>query len=360
MLKVSKTSEDPYYLQIKDALRAQIVSGRLRPGNCLPDERSMAVELKVSRKTTRRALAELTREGLLRRVRGRGTYVRDSVGRRQLQRDCVLVVSQWSPFSFPFFGKIIESVTRAADEAGGFTAMECINSSSDDYIAKVLRHEPLKGIVLVGVTDENLLKQSLRLKMPLVLVDGYQSSKNPFFDWVTYDAEPGVHGAAKYLQVLGHRQIVFLGTENSKGSNLARLRGYTRAMEESGLRPNATLISAYTPESAYAATTRLLNESAPPTAIVCMSDEHAIGALEAIKDFGWTVPKDISIVGVGDVGYFTAPRLSTVRVPMQQMGLIALKMLEMRVAHPTAPIQCVTTNVEWVARNSCAVPRLRQ
>lgn len=65
----------PRYQQLKDAIVARISAGQLRPGDRVPSENELVVEMNVSRMTANRALRELTDEGFVERVAGRGTYV---------------------------------------------------------------------------------------------------------------------------------------------------------------------------------------------------------------------------------------------------------------------------------------------
>jgi LacI family transcriptional regulator len=79
--------------------------------------------------------------------------------------------------------------------------------------------------------------------------------------------------------------------------------------------------------------------------------------MAAVTAHGWHVPKDISVVGFGDEGYFTVPQLSTVRVPLEQMGMRAAQMLAERLERPTTPLQRSTFQTEWISRGSCDCPR---
>jgi len=357
-MPINDASSDPLYQQVKDILRGEVETGRLKPGAGIPHERSLAESLGVSRKTTRRAIVELTREGLFRRIRGRGTYVRDSMAVQPIRRDGVLIACPFSPFTAPFYGKILEGIYQTASKANVLTAFEYITRPYDAFMTKVRRYESMKGMLAIGVDDPELSRQLVRLDIPVVVVDGDHSSENQVFDVVGHDIEPGMFSAVKYLHDLGHDDIAFLGSENATGSNLGRLNGYARAMKALNVGKSARMImTGYYPEAAYATTTRLLKGADVPTALVCMSDDHALGAMEAVKDFGWNVPADISIIGVGDLGYFTSPRLSTVRVPKEQLGSMAMQVLEMRRTHPTSPLQRLMLPVEWVSRSSCDVPR---
>jgi GntR family transcriptional regulator len=74
-LHIDPTSPLPFYYQIREQLRGQIASGKLKPGDILPGETQICTETGVSRMTARQALAQLANEGLVIRQRGRGTFV---------------------------------------------------------------------------------------------------------------------------------------------------------------------------------------------------------------------------------------------------------------------------------------------
>ncbi|MBM4431423.1 MAG: GntR family transcriptional regulator, partial [Chloroflexi bacterium] len=74
-LQVEKNSAVPLYFQVKEAVRAMVARGELRPGDMLPSEVCLSEELGISRLTVHRALRELVAEGLLVRQRAKGTFV---------------------------------------------------------------------------------------------------------------------------------------------------------------------------------------------------------------------------------------------------------------------------------------------
>lgn len=75
MIVISPTNPDPYYKQIEDQIKKEIISGRLKSRTKLPSVRALAKELNVSVITTKRAYAELEKEGLITTHQGQGTYV---------------------------------------------------------------------------------------------------------------------------------------------------------------------------------------------------------------------------------------------------------------------------------------------
>lgn len=72
---VDKGASQPLYQQIKDVITAQIRTGELQTGQKIPSENKLVESLKVSRMTVNRALRELTKEGVLNRVHGLGTFI---------------------------------------------------------------------------------------------------------------------------------------------------------------------------------------------------------------------------------------------------------------------------------------------
>ncbi len=67
----------PKYEQLRAKIMSEIKAGRLRPGDMLPPEPTMAEQMSVARSTVRQALAELEQAGIVRRIRGKGTFIHD-------------------------------------------------------------------------------------------------------------------------------------------------------------------------------------------------------------------------------------------------------------------------------------------
>jgi len=96
--------------------------------------------------------------------------------------------------------------------------------------------------------------------------------------------------------------------------------GYIDAMDKAGLKPHIVAAD-FTPEGAAEAIARLLDERSVTAAFIA-TDSMALGALAELRRLGARVPEDISIVGFDDIPglEFIHPTLTTVRVPMQELG----------------------------------------
>ena len=362
MTELHAHSSDPLYLQIKDALRLQIESGKFKREEAIPDERTLAEDLKVSRKTVRRAISELADEGLLRRIRGRGTFVRGSFSPQPThRRNCVAVACTYDPYeeNCPYYEKILQGIYRGLYEQRCHWTYVQISAPYDRFIANLKQLGSLKGIIAVGVEREELLDQLNRLSIPVVLVESVQSPDQPRFDLVSHDGAPGIYEATCALIQQGHTDIGFLRAEHTNVITSQRYEGFKRAMIEARLplRPEREYSCSFYAQAAHASVTRILASGSPPTALVCTGDELAQGAMAAVMDFGWRVPRDLSVVGFGDYGFYTSPWMSTVSVPRQRMGQMAVKLFMERLKNPTTPPRRELLPVRWEERGSCDAPR---
>ncbi len=136
---------------------------------------------------------------------------------------------------------------------------------------------------------------------------------------------------AEHLISLGHTNIgVISGPENSTITN-DRLRGFKAALDGAGLKYNPAnrMYGDYSIPSGAMATIELLELDNPPTAIFCMNDEMAIGAIRQVKKMGLRVPEDVSITGFDDINFaeFCDPSITTIAQPAEEFGTNAMLML---------------------------------
>jgi LacI family transcriptional regulator len=96
----------------------------------------------------------------------------------------------------------------------------------------------------------------------------------------------------------------------------------------------------------------------PPTAIFASNDVSAFGVMEAVRDAGFRIGDDISVVGFDDIPTASSvhPSLTTVRQPLEEMGRRATRMLFERIADPSRPFERIDLPTELVIRDSCRTP----
>ncbi len=141
------------------------------------------------------------------------------------------------------------------------------------------------------------------------------------------DNEQGGYLATKHLIDNGHTEIAYISGSLSKQDATERLQGHQRALEEAGLSYDDSLFfeGDYLTESDQTGMARLLEQDVKFTAVACANDDMAAGAMKAIRDQGFSIPENYSIIGF-DNSFFTKylyPQLSTINFPIKEMAKMA-------------------------------------
>jgi DNA-binding LacI/PurR family transcriptional regulator len=111
-------------------------------------------------------------------------------------------------------------------------------------------------------------------------------------------------------------------------------------------------VTDFSPEAGGEAVRELLALRNPPTAVFAGSDSQAIGVLEAARHAGRRVPEDLAVVGYNDVEVATYLGLTTVHIPMREMGRQGVELLLEAIDRPEAPPERVLLPAELVIRRT--------
>lgn len=250
--------------------------------------------------------------------------------------------------SNPYSTEIANAV-REALTARGFNLFICISehSAKEDIAAfdSLVDHN-VDGMIVATRSnkegDERLSWIADR-NVPAVVVG--RDFHHELVDSISADNFKGGFEATQHLIDLGHKRIAFIGASFENRSNLKRLQGYLSALTEHGLAVDERLITGrketisevpgYSTEKiGYEGMKRLLSLPKRPTAIFARNDFTAVGAMTAIKEAGFSIPKDIAVVGFDDtpLALHTLPPLTTVRQPMRLQGQLAAELLLRRIS----------------------------
>lgn len=265
-----------------------------------------------------------------------------------------IIIPRTSEFAFsnPYYSEILKGIAKKARESGKYLLF---SFSAQESYATLYQHGLSAGIiVLANRTDDHWIEEARKMKIPMVLIPGYPDGKYlPSVDWDNID---GAFKAVNYLVEVGHRRIGFLtGLPNSKYS-IERLQGYRRVLEKSHIdfREELIIEMNFTQDGGYEGMKRLLSISELPTAVLVINDYSAVGALRAVKQAGYRVPEDFSIVSFGDtiLASMTDPALTTVREPYQELGYEATTMLIRLINGRRLAKRHVVFPVELIVRKS--------
>ena len=188
---------------------------------------------------------------------------------------------------------------------------------------------------IIGVANSFLLRTELlaaieRQQIPIVLIG--RDMEGSALSSVAVENEEGALLAMRHLYDLGHRKIGFLKGPQNIVDSAKRWKGILRFAREAGLEidPKLTVqlkTQSSGPEAGFSATRELLSRKRKFTALLAFDDIAAFGAIRALGQAGYMVPRDCSVIGFDDVSTATIynPPLTTIRQPMEILGASAVE-----------------------------------
>jgi LacI family transcriptional regulator len=259
--------------------------------------------------------------------------------------------------------EIIRGVEERLESTGFRMALSATHGQAQgerQWLAKVIDGSTDGAILVLADGHAAHLERLRQRGIPFVVVDhrGELGSDTPSVGATNW---AGGRAATEYLLTLGHRRVAIISGTAALGCSQERLSGYRAALEAAGLPVDPSLCRQgdFRYEDGYREACALLDLPEPPTAIFAGNDMQAVGALNALRARGISVPADMSIVGFDDVEIATlvTPALTTIRQPLAQMGAFAAAMLLLLIAGEPLGSNRVELATELVVRESCAAPR---
>ena len=252
-------------------------------------------------------------------------------------------------FSNPDFFVILQGITSTLvkQEYSTLLLTDLKQSMELEHCIKLIRSGAVQGVIVVGsFVHDPLLSRLLEEDCPFVLI-GYPPDNPDIyttpFNTVSTNDKQSAYQAVRFLLERGHRRIGLVHAPLSYAANRKRYDGYIEAITEAGLRIDHTLIAStsYEVSETVSTVTALLTVAHPPTAVFCTDDYKAIGVLRAALGLGMRVPEDLSVMGHNNyqISELTTPPLTTVTVPMFELGRSAGEILMRKITDPSTPIE---------------------
>lgn len=234
--------------------------------------------------------------------------------------------------SNPFFAALARAVERRA-RALGYTVLLADSEESAEVEGECIRmllDRRIDGLILAPVGGDSAhLKALIASKLPLTQVDRVFTALKTAA--VVADNFTGACEAVKRLVKLGHRRIACLQGREDSSVILERVRGYRAGLSEAGLRFEGKFLVGGEHSQAIARehTLRLLEMKPRPTAVLALSNQLALGALEAVRERGLIIPEDLSLIAFDEQPWATllSPPLTTLAQPVEDMGTVAVDRL---------------------------------
>jgi len=258
------------------------------------------------------------------------------------------------------FGDTLLAIQEAAQEYHFATIIGSTfyDKEREKMILQEFQERRVSGIILTGFTIGQEQSVADLIKNEIACVVIWEKLEDQDFSYVGFDNYEAAYSAVDYLLSLRHKRIgLLIGHYDKVGRVKKRFLGYQRALVDYGVAFDPSLVITSDPDfmEGKQAMHQLLSVPDPPTAVFAASDRLAIGGLAAIKEKGLKVPEDISLVGFDDVDFasFCDPPLTTVRVPAQKIGQLAVRTVAEAIEKDQYHIRKYCLDTELIIRNSC-------
>jgi LacI family transcriptional regulator len=219
-----------------------------------------------------------------------------------------------------------------------------------------LLEQRVEGLIYASGFHREVTLPAIAYDVPTVLVHCFDAQGR--LPSIVPDEEGGGHSATRRLLEAGHRRIGLINLEPDTTAARGRLAGYRRALVEAGVVPDDDLVVSVdsSADGGYVAACDLLDRTERPTALFCGTDRIAMGAYDAIKERGLSIPADVAVVGFDNqelIAAYLRPKLTTVALPFHQMGTRGVEVLGAAIAagQPITTEQ-VTVGCPLVERSS--------
>ncbi len=243
----------------------------------------------------------------------------------------------------PYFSTIAAGVLRAAEEHGLLVTL-CITSRRTDreaeYVA-VLRGQRAHAVILTGSREDDPAAQEglvrevrsfheaggrvVAISQPVLAVDT-----------VVAENREGARALARELVGLGYRRFGVLAGPERLLTARDRLTGFREGLQGAGAADPVVVHGRFTRDGGYDQLGELLDRGTPVDCVFAVNDVMEVGAMAACRDRGLTLPGELGLAGFDDISTLRdiTPGLTTVRLPLEELGTAAIELLRSEAAQP--------------------------
>ena len=298
----------------------------------------IAERLNVSTVTVSKALSD--QKGVSEEMRGKIKqladelgYVPPSAGRKAREQKSynigVIIAEQFLDKYDSFYWQLYQMLATRAVSRECFTMLEVISKQDEIEVnlPKVVQEEKVHGVIVIGkMNPEYLHALNEKGRIPVVYLDFYDEEKE--CDAVISDSFYGMYRLVNYLYGMGHKKIAYVGTLLSTASITDRYFGYAKSLLEHGdkIREDWVIEDRSLETGKIEIDTLLQLPREMPTAFACNCDLTASVLIKKLKEAGYRVPEDISVVGYDNYLYpgLCDVGITTYEVDMKEMARRAI------------------------------------
>ncbi len=255
----------------------------------------------------------------------------------------------------PFFFDIYKAVESQAHSLGYEVLVANTDYSSGQLVnsIRLMIGRRVEGLAaIVSEMAPELIDELGDSRIPVVFYDVGTPRRNITNIRVNY--RRGIEKVVDFLHTLGHRRLGFVGHHAMLGPINERMKTVLDAVARIPELEVRAAADSDTLEGGRAATKELLDSGFHPTAIICVNDMMAVGALRELRERGLRVPEDISVTGFDNVklSEFAYPALTTVHIPRDRIGRIICDRLIQADEKSTVADREIVIDPEFMLRES--------
>ena len=280
---------------------------------------------------------------------------------RDMVRKSTSKVGIFLPDTFNQFQRqLFSEIAHNLENLGYYSSFFFVptNLRGEQTCLQKLKSERLDGVLLLREIELPEFREYLSINnIPTVLVT-FENTAWKDVSSVHIGEMEAAGVATEHLISLGHRRIAMVG--GSRFSyGVQRAAGFRKALEQAGV-PYYEELTVYVEANnivgGSAATSRLLERDVPFSAVFAHTDELAIGCIRHLKDCGFSIPRDISVVAIDDIemSSYLSPRLTTIRQPLKEMGRLAVSMLHDHIKSGSSRQENISLPFTLIRRESTA------
>ena len=266
-----------------------------------------------------------------------------------------------SEIANPYFPELIRGFQSTAWDRG-FDVLLCnkqYDTGRTQAIIQKLRESDVRGVaVMTSSIDRATISGLIDARIGVVCCNLSPAEKS--VSTISIDYQRGVSQAIEHIASLGHHRAAIIAGPESNRTAIMIKQALVAGLQGHGLALSCLVNSSYGIDAGASAVRTVLSSPERPTVVFCGSDLIAMGAMSTLERFGIEIPDDISVIGIDDIpfAFLARPPLTTIRVPREQVGVVAFEALEKMLKKKRRQGADYYVKTELVVRNSTGPVRL--
>lgn len=324
----------------------------------------IAKKLGISRTTVTKALNDDPLISNLTKTKVKATanelgYIANNIGRSLANKRTMTIGLVIPKIAHSFYSSMLESIYNAAYQRG-YDIVPMVSFEDDKRESKMIKNllaMSVDGIILdISVKTKSWEAFDIIVKnnIPLIFLD--RALEGHKFSQINTNDSAVTYEIINYAINKGYNKFGFLGGKPNLSSGMDRLKGFKRALRDNNIPIVEEWIrtGGYSKDFGYQHLMEMNMNSSLPELVFCVSDEVAIGVYKAMEELKKEIPKDLAVIGFGDleIARYLTPSLTTVSMPVKEMADAAIDVLLSEIEDRKKKTTMVKIKGSMVIRNS--------